>query len=94
MTETTRRFVLKLVRFQLAVEAAHARLDESFVFDRAFDAGEFSGPAYARMAAREETTAAARFGFANADAAFDAVALLRVGVGFFRFEGGPLPLPR
>lgn len=80
MTTLKRRLVLKLVRFQLAVDAAHEAAAEVYEMDREFDGGEFSGPAIGRELARDEDRLARRFGFACADVAYGAVDVLRCGV--------------
>ena len=77
MTANTRRIIRLLVRFQNAVDAAQARWDDAADRDAAFDGGEFSGPACGRAFERESHAIARRFGFADADVAYAAVALLR-----------------
>jgi hypothetical protein len=96
MRRATRRLVLKLVRFQNAVDVAAAGWDEAAAQDAAFDGGEFSGPGCQRMFARDERALAQRIGFQTAEAAYMAAQVLgcitRVPA-WMHEPGAALPLP-
>lgn len=77
MTQNERKLILKLVRFQDAVEAIEMQAAEAYDYDSLVDGGEFSGPAISRQAAREADAAAQRFGFRTADAAHMAAQAMR-----------------
>lgn len=66
MTRNKRRLVSHLLRFIAAAEVADERAAEAFAFDRAFDGGEFCGPAIGRQRDDEIDAAARRLGFADA----------------------------
>lgn len=77
MNAQKKQIVKKLVRFQNAVDAARFEADEAYGMSRGFDAGEFSGPAIGRAFERACDDLARRYGFSNADVAYDAVRRLR-----------------
>jgi hypothetical protein len=77
MTTNERRIIRIAVRFQNAVDATRARYAEAYEHDAAFDGGEFSGPAIAAREVRERDRIAQRFGFADADVAYEVAARLR-----------------
>lgn len=96
MTNNSRHLILTLVRFQYAVDAAHERMVEGAEMDHAFDAGEFSGPAHWSDFMRAQDDIALRFGFANADVAYEVArtfgALTREPLQHL-MPGEALPLP-
>lgn len=91
-----RRFILKLVRMQNAIEASNDAWGETYSQDSEFDGGEFSGPAIAKQMARDEREIVARFGFTDPEWAWTAVGLMRCHtiVQAHHYFGGPMPLPR
>jgi hypothetical protein len=92
MTEQKRRFILRLVRMQHAIDAAEAAHAEAFDRDCAFDAGEFSGPAVWRAFARDRERIAQRFGFTSFNAAYSAAELVDAIVYAIAHDGLPLPV--
>lgn len=80
MTENTRRLILRLARFQRDVDEAERLMAEAYDKDSEFDGGEFSGPALWRGFEREQDRLAQRFGFANADVAYDVMKMLGAGI--------------
>jgi len=96
MTRHARRLVLVLVRFQNAVDALHERWAETASCERAFDGGEFSGPAIERALAQDRDRLARRFGFAGEDVALEVARHMHALTGqpWWMYEPhAPVPLP-
>ncbi len=78
MTEAKRRIIELLVRYQNAASAARDRYEEAYVYDRQFDAGEFSGPANHRAMMTELDQIAYRLGLVDAAMADELITTYRV----------------
>lgn len=95
MTQSKRRLITKLVRFQNRVDLAQERYDEAASYDAEFDGGEFSGPESWRAFEREQDRIAQELGFACADLAYNVAERLRATVSQpATMHGFEMPLPR
>lgn len=95
MTIQKRRFILRLVRLQNAVDDSHARWEAAYERDSAVDGGEFCGPAIARSMQDDAHRLAVRFGFADFTVAETVAEHLDVEVRRPAVcYGYPAPLPR
>ncbi|HET9024816.1 MAG TPA: hypothetical protein VFN64_09605 [Burkholderiaceae bacterium] len=97
MTTSERRLILKLTRFQNAVDRLEDEYAADAERDAAFDGGEWSGPATWRAFQRAADDLAQRFGFENADVALRAaehVGAVITNAPAHLYTNDAAPLPR
>lgn len=76
LTANHKRAIALCVRFLNSVVDALDAANNALDFDSRYDGGEFSGPAMNRQLTRAVELNARRFGFANADVAYNACRIL------------------